>query len=1152
MKDSRGKKPISLISGVVARTQGGRRRKEEEDLKQAHHFRVSLSLALLKARTRIKPVEMTNFFANAKRLAAYSINRFSQYEPGYSYLTMLHEATPRPLKFELRWLAHRLADAKVELTSFVKTKSSIEECALTGRYSAALDALDSIDKTHGVSLWSTALRVALLQQIGGDNAQREFLADLRKLHKTAILPFYARYTSQRAENAVPIGWHLDNARRRISQNARGDINKYFHFRVTGDIPRRHQDLATILRIEQNHHIFDIYETYINILQNLTVQDNEASIQSTVSSCILTLSEIPDFRIGKLATAHGHTIVKAELACHDASDRLLNSDAVSALIYARRSSRIAGPSLYSTVIQAIALSARKTKRVHARSPNVGHLIASTLAIYASSSRQFGMEEAPDYAKKFGYVFEGLPYAMATRHLSTAIESNDVATHYRALKLATLNAREISFLDVIAYSDVPSVSCEVIKHLPQGASRQFAYLFIPNQTPVNFNALSAHESYARSCAFHHAGNFDKVEEIIGSALASGSRLVSALAAVIALSAYGANNNIAQASDLISNEVSKKARSPDSLPTASVFSGLAWRDLAPFADSISLSNALAAYSEIETSDELLTIRNFALRKALKRLAKTKPSELTSAGNSWDDETIYFLANACTTDVLDMLPSLPSSRSVKEERRDICAFLIKADPIRAEEYKYDVLTLTKEIAVSQGLQTIDASRVHVDIAALKSILRKDLVDSFQRYLSLTKESTESPESFDSILRELTKAEFSAKHLLSMPESDADDLLITMIRQARERFLFNVPHGLDSYLSKRVRHGSIVGFLRAPAEAEGMITQQHGDGRYKENTRWGLIIAQCNEPVELQKAFLAFSRSFDQHLLRLKDVLLHVRSEEKPLGLFDAALTAPHYRIIRSIAIDDRTLDGLVDTMLATLRGLINPSLKAASDQLARDTSKYVGDLFTNLRSAVMCHMSNGPDRTNLLAALHRSSVAVQGAITLVSNWFTPIAMEDYKFDMEMVCGIASTSISTIVNGFKPNMKFLDESGLTISVKQLPFFQDILFIILGNVAKWSNLPSPNVELTISYIPDSSLIKFRSVNDVKPVRPLAELKENLMNLHAKIRAPGFMELARKDENSGIAKLASITFQSEHGTLDFGFDHEDRFFVETALSIQTDR
>ncbi|TKA18209.1 hypothetical protein TP41_10955 [Xanthomonas euvesicatoria pv. citrumelonis] len=165
---------------------------------------------------------------------------------------------------------------------------------------------------------------------------------------------------------------------------------------------------------------------------------------------------------------------------------------------------------------------------------------------------------------------------------------------------------------------------------------------------------------------------------------------------------------------------------------------------------------------------------------------------------------------------------------------------------------------------------------------------------------------------------------------------------------------------------------------------------------------------------------------------------------------------------------------------------------------------------------------------------------------------MEDYKFDMELVCGIASKSISTIFNGFDPNMRFHDESGLTISVKQLPFFQDILFIILGNAAKWSNISHPNIDLTISFDPASSLIKFRSVNDVKPDRPLDELKQRVTSLHARLKAPEFMELARKDESSGIAKLASITFQSEHGVLDFGFDDEDRFFVEASLSIQQER
>ena len=132
------------------------------------------------------------------------------------------------------------------------------------------------------------------------------------------------------------------------------------------------------------------------------------------------------------------------------------------------------------------------------------------------------------------------------------------------------------------------------------------------------------------------------------------------------------------------------------------------------------------------------------------------------------------------------------------------------------------------------------------------------------------------------------------------------------------------------------------------MITQQYADGRYKENSRWGRHVAQSSEPLELQRAFLAFSRSLDQHLLRLKDVLLHVKSDEKPLGLFDISLIGLQYRIIRSVTAKDRTLDGFIDTLFATFKGLMNPSLGAASSQLSKDTSKYIGELFDGLRAAI------------------------------------------------------------------------------------------------------------------------------------------------------------------------------------------------------------
>src|SRR5690606_22709336 len=101
-------------------------------------------------------------------------------------------------------------------------------------------------------------------------------------------------------------------------------------------------------------------------------------------------------------------------------------------------------------------------------------------------------------------------------------------------------------------------------------------------------------------------------------------------------------------------------------------------------------------------------------------------------------------------------------------------------ELYRQELLAVTKELTVQQGLQTIDGSRVHVDIDSLRVSLRRDLAESYNRYMSLVKQGIGVSENFDAVLRDIAKQEGQPKYLLSMPQNEADELLFTMIRQVR------------------------------------------------------------------------------------------------------------------------------------------------------------------------------------------------------------------------------------------------------------------------------------------------------------------------------------------------------------------------------------
>jgi hypothetical protein len=374
------------------------------------------------------------------------------------------------------------------------------------------------------------------------------------------------------------------------------------------------------------------------------------------------------------------------------------------------------------------------------------------------------------------------------------------------------------------------------------------------------------------------------------------------------------------------------------------------------------------------------------------------------------------------------------------------------------------------------------------------------------------------------------------------------MIRQVRERFLFDIPHGLDSYLSKRIRHGSIVGYLRGPAEKEGIIASQNLDGSYKPSERWRSLVDGVPNKSELEAVLQSFARSFDGHLLRLKDVLLHVKSEHHPLGIFDAPIGPPLFHLIRSVTSRDASLQGFVDTLLASLWGLLNPSLSSARDLLQKDTARTLSEMFDSLRGEIHRLVPNHQDRVELEMAAGRASAGVQAAVQTVAAWFTPIEGENLKYSMEEVVDIALASVRAISVSFAPTLSVDEEQPLRIERGVMLLLVDALFIALHNIARWCGSLTPSVRVSATGDTEANILRVRVVNSVVGVSDWDLAQKQVAVLKERLFTPEGREMARREGGSGLFKLATITGQSDSGRLDFGFVSPGEFFLEFDLSL----
>jgi hypothetical protein len=635
--------------------------------------------------------------------------------------------------------------------------------------------------------------------------------------------------------------------------------------------------------------------------------------------------------------------------------------------------------------------------------------------------------------------------------------------------------------------------------------------------------------------------------------GSDIGVRIATHVRISLSSKQGDIWAAARLAADEFVEWGVDPSSLPISEIFDGVVWNDLRDSSKHIELSNAMSALPQKSQDERMRSYRRFALESYLRQAGIDRPSEMRRVSIPVARRhLIHFLSRVCTQSMLDMLPSMHGTRDVLEERRAICGYLVALDPGKAPEYEDEVLTISRELAVLDGLETFDGSRVHVDMDALAQILKRDLTEGFARYSSLVEGENSTSESFDQVLKDILRRDIQARLLITIPVSEADELLISMIWRARDRFLFNIPHGLDSYLSKRIRHGSIVGFIRSPGEKEGVIAQRTESGAYKIEGSWADRVSDLSQRQRLTDLLCSFSRSIDDRLILLRDVLLHVRSEDKPRGMLDARLSPPEYHLIRSIASKDKSLDGFVDTILLSLRGLLGPSLFEVRDYIGRDILRFVSDQFELLRNRARDVLVNPEERAAFDGAAGRASASMQAAVQSASMWFDPVDMKPHTFTLDEVIDIAIASVAAISKGFSPKLTVKQSATFGISEQAFPILMDVFFPAFGNVAEHAARgQSPVVRIIAEHDTENGALKLRIENEFLSHVPPDELDRDLEARRQELAEPADSLRVRQDKGSGLAKIRSTVRAAGGGHFGFGTDG-NIFRVDVELPFSPDR
>jgi hypothetical protein len=1010
---------------------------------------------------------------------------------------------------QIAWTMSRIADAVDQIRSYERLFSRLEVEVLTGQTASARGTISEIEATFGATVRLAEVKLAFEQFHGGLEAQKKLASQMRGRKGAGLIGFLVYYVSMRNEPTVPIERYQQAVTERISRLQRGPIRDYVTFRLARSVPQSEEAIANILTVEEAHSVFDLFDT-LRELSNM-------SLATGSSSALTRMRSIADLRYPNFqligAIGPNATVVEPVASIGLTYRRLLRSLSVSEQISFDdvKSLSLFGASLRSRN----ALSGTRTV--------LGTLIGALSGHLTMLSG--GAGKNGDLAK---------------------LAINFCRFPLMSQLSAMVDAKRLNWIDPWL-SDARGFS-----------SRRKAKAGL---TPLDAAPSNRRISILRAVAWFIRLSRDQRSETLLGYIAFakaryrplGIRLVDANISLALCKSLLDVRDYPPAWALISSLVIDDQVHIDHIPTISDLRNDQWIRVSKGASLAKMSVCIDLLTRPDNAETMESLKRYALEELLQECQVDRPSQLSEIAIGLSrKEYIYFLKNVCTPRSMELLPGLTGTTLVNSERRMLCSILLQIDRDNASQYNQEIINIIRRERLEHGLKLVDSSRIHVDTDVLQRRLLASLALDFQRYKVLVAAGVGVADRFEDVLRNIAKPA-GDQELLTIPENEADDLLLEIIRNVRDRFLFDEMNGFDSYLGRRIRHNSMTGVMRLPVSQEKLITQLDNSTRsYERNSYWLHKFKDVDPDKldDLDRALERFSGSFDAVGNDIKARLFQVKSPEHPEGIFQVNLSSNAYHLLRSFAQQTSKLEEFIATCFEVFWTSLADPLAKARHIIRRGARDKVSAAFTTLK--LETSSLDGDSLLELTASIERSRDAVLKQLELIAGWFRKREISEQKtvWGLEEIVDICIEVCMASHRARNPQISRKVSGDILLGPESLFVLSDILWIAIDNACMHSGRPTNvDVRLQVSYDDTEAKISLDVENDVEGDVAGPEWSANIAAIDDEVQKSRANESLRVEGRSGLKKVAAIAFSAKGGECVFGPRSEGTVFG-IAVTIPT--
>jgi len=1052
---------------------------------------------------------------------------------------------------ELIWYNHILLRFPEEVNLYLKYENQFDNYFLKGEYNRAETILKKIESEICVSQTSIEKNLLLAEYYSGFKKNKEVLAQIIEEKPHPITSLLSKYTSIKVEKNQSFVKYEEVLEKFVKKINDPLILEYVSFKLNFFSCYHYKFKGFILGAESSTNIVDMYNSFIGILM-MTAAETEIPVETkeVMVEVLRSLSkEIEDLRIKLLLLSLGDYVeIKPNIEDKQFNELLnlytigeyaqalkksvqyLQSNALcfeAYIIYVKATLNI--KQSFENIFSAKSMAGQTLEDVY----NIFSKNEQTQLSIQSLHKNFNSIGFTSWGCK-GYQFYNTQYSITDPELNVSILANLnslLANPSFSISLPDLRT-SVAYLKDIS---IPNINESVIEFWTYVNTKLYKQVYIEKATQIEPFRKSIYEAQALEKTGIFEESLDLYKTLLTRKDFDNQRNLVHNREEIAhgmLLCYLKTLDFKNALELATDTNLQNPNISTRLRYNFLINKIRDSQEEELVSNISTPIFLHQYQRyINPKDLWIAYDNFLSFHDL-----NFPKEIGSIAEKFDqNKLIYFLKHICKPEVYDSSYLFENQEELENERIEICLLLCNLDEQNLDEYIYEISEISRNQLIRKGIKQIDESKIYVDVAGIKKAMDKDLIESFNRFLNLQslpiaqikKLDTSNDDFLISYYDKSGDKSIVDKSAIRITTYSTFEHFRDMVHKIRNMFIASNEYGIDTYLSMRIRHGTLLGELRSVFETFNLITKKEDSSdTYQDNMFWleKELFATNQTRGEFNKIMADFSTQIDKLSNELKNQKLQISTESKITeGLFDYSLSEKD--IMRQFKLQVDTVidhDVFFDNIISFLWERTEHILTHIREEISGPIKTKVLLLLTELgrKLEALINKADFPELNEIIQDITLCQTEISNKLDKISEWFNRSnnkVINEFYLDLPMDAALVTLKrLNKDYHSFNPSID--NHCDIKFEGDTFQHFTYIMQNLMHNILKHSRLNVNELDVNVLLEEENGELTISISNNIAKTIDLSIINGKIETTRNLLKGTHTDERTRKEDGTGYLKI----------------------------------